>query len=571
MNNKKLFLRVNTVVLSTFCLLMMGCNKQEQPKEEKGSSIPIPISSYIPPDEVYTINRPSFTPDYASWELTSEPSGINMVYYSDIYSRGFSWLTDKETTETELYIVRSDKGEQADFSSAQFVHGTSLEITYEQGAKFSSKDNVIPAYTKSNKTSSSIDDITCNIHKVHIENLDKGAAYSYKIGSDAGYAYGAFIVDDDQNPTITVMSLSDAQAKDPSRHNVWRNTFTHGVEKAGKNLDLVLYDGDQFDQNMSKPSEVSGSKTPSRLMRYAKALDVIQDYKFNLPYMASSGNHEETIPYSQYIMSDIDFAGYDTDGAYYSFDYNFAHFIVINSNSINDEQINWLKDDLSDAQDATWRIAMLHISPYSTGDNSDSSENRNIVEKLTPVFSSGHVDLVLQAHDHTYSKSLPYKWDAAGYTTTWNNEEVVNFDVDNEKIGEVTYDKNPNGTYYVTTGASGHRVGEEEKSSGVWSDVYKDGEEWKGLDSSKTFLNNKYKVELGTLTQANQYQSFSVSVSGGTKTCEQNYQVGDLATGNVNAQMFGVLNLNKETLSYHVYTVSGNEVNLFDTLDVLKA
>ena len=567
MNNKKLFLRVNTVVLSTFCLLLAGCNKQEQSKEEQGSSEPIPVSSYIPPDEIYEIPRPAFTPDYTSWELTSEPSGINMVYYSDIYSRGFSWLTTTEVEDTELYLVKSNQGEQADFSSAQLIEGTSLEITYEQGAKFSSKDNIIPAYTKSNKTSTSIDDITCNIHKVHVENLDKGTAYSYKIGASEGYSYGAFIVDDEQNPTITAVSLSDAQPKDPTKHNVWRNTLGHAIETAGQHLDMVLYDGDQFDQNMSKPSEVSGSKTPSRLLRYAKAYDVVRDYKSSLPYMASSGNHEETIPYSQYIMSDIDFAGYDTDGAFYSFDYNFAHFVVINSNSINDTQLNWLRDDLDDASDASWIIAMLHISPYSTGDNSNSSENRNIVEKLTPIFSSGHVDLVLQAHDHTYSKSLPYKWDAAGFTQTWNNKEVVNFDVDNETINNTKYDKNPNGTYYVTTGAAGHRVGEEEKSSGVWADVYKDGDTWKGLDSSKTFLDNKYKIELGRLTQSNQYQSFEVS----GKTCAQNYQAGDLATGNVNAQMFGVLNLSKDTLSYHVYTVSGEEVSLFDTLDVLKA
>ena len=56
----------------------------------------------------------------------------------------------------------------------------------------------------------------------------------------------------------------------------------------------------------------------------------------------------------------------------------------------------------------------------------------------------------------------------------------------------------------------------------------------------------------------------------GSYTSNQRYHVGDLATGNVNAQMFGVLNLTEETLSYHVYTSKGDEVKLFDTLDVLK-
>ena len=557
-NKKKTFLHIRIAVLSTTALLIVGCANNNG----QVSSNTQPTSE----EEKYNIVRPDFEPDYETYEVTQNPSGINVVYYSDIYSRGFSWLTDKETEDTELYLVKSDKGKDADFSNAEVINGTSLEITYEQGAKFSSKDNVIPAYTKSNKTSTSIEDVTCNIHKVHVTNLEKGKAYSYKIGSSAGYAYGAFIVEKDNPQTITAVNFSDAQTKEADKHPVWRNTMMKAVNQAGADLDLVIHNGDQFDQNMGKVHS-SDAKTPARLLRYAKALDVVSDYKFNLPYMASSGNHEETIPYSQYIMNDVDFGGYDTDGAYYSFDYGFAHFVILNSNSVNDEQINWLKDDLDRASDAKWKIVALHISPYSTGDNSNSSENQNIVAKFTPVFSEKHVDLVFQAHDHTYSKTLPYRWDAAGFTTTWNNDEVVNLEPETEDIDGITYDKNPDGTYYVTTGAAGHRVGEVEKSSGIWSDVVKDGDSWKGLDPSKTFLSNKYKIELGTLKYANQYKPYTQ----GSYTSAQDYQVGDLATGNVNAQMFGVLNLNETTLNYNVYTVNDDEVKLFDSLDVIKA
>ena len=551
-NNKKIFLRVPILLLSAICLLTTACKKDNG--EITSSAI-----------ETYNIVRPEFTPDYMTYAVTPEPSGINMTYYSDIYSRGFSWLTDTETVDTELYLVKSDKGKDADFSNAQLIQGTSLEVTYSQGSKFSSKDNVIPSYTESGKTSSSTADTTCLSHKAHIENLEKGKAYSYKIGSSAGYAYGAFVVEQEAPKNITAIHLSDAQTKDPNKHNIWRNTFTNAVTKAGNDLDMVLYNGDQFDQNMSTPS--GSSKTPSRILRYAKALDVISDYKFNVPYMASSGNHEETAPYIQYVMSDINYANYDHAGAYYSYDYNFAHFVVLNTNSVNDAQINWLKEDLDNANTAKWKIVMMHVSPYSTGDHSNTSENKKIVEKLTPVFSSKHVDLVLQAHDHTYNKTLPYKWDAAGYTTSWNNADVVNLEPVTEIKDSVTFDKNPNGTYYVTTGAAGHRCGAAE-SDGRWAEVtYDENGEAKGLDSSNTFLNNTYKIELGKITQNNSYEPYTVS----GKTSSQEYKVGDLATGNVNAQMFGVLNLSESTLSYHVFTVNNETVKLFDTLDVLKA
>ena len=63
----------------------------------------------------YNIVRPTFNGDFTTYALSSMPSGVNMTYYSDIYSRGFSWLTDNTVSDTKLYLVQSDQGEQADF------------------------------------------------------------------------------------------------------------------------------------------------------------------------------------------------------------------------------------------------------------------------------------------------------------------------------------------------------------------------------------------------------------------------------------------------------------------------
>ena len=537
-------------------------------EEITSSEVSEETTSSIPEEETFNIVRPEFTPDYDNYTIGMLPSAVNMTYYTDVYSRGFSWLTsaiddegqaDDSSEDTDLYLVKSDKGEQADFSNATYYPGTTVEVEFNADGNVSAKDGSIT------KKKGSSNDVTLKLysHKVHVENLEKGQAYSYKIGSDAGYAYGAFIVEKENAETITAVHMSDAQTKDLTKTNVWRNTFGKAVDTAGKDLDFALYNGDQFDQN----NATGNNKKPSRVLRYTKALDVIQDYKFDIPYMASSGNHEPSVPYINYLTGDIDYAAYGDSGCYYSYDYQFAHFAVLNTNDMSDDQINWLKADLEAAKDAKWKVVMLHISPYSTGDHTNKSDNQKIVEKLTPVFSEKHVDLVLQAHDHTYNKTLPYKWDAAGYTQTYDNDEVVNFDCETETIGEITYDKNPEGTYYVTTGAAGHRCGAPEAEDGIWAEVIKDGEEWKGVDSSKTFLNNKYKIEMGTLKYANKLESYTV----GSYTIAQDYKVGDLATGCVNAQMFGVLNLSETTLSYNVYTVKGESVDLFDSVDVLKA
>ena len=555
LNNSKKAFRMPLLVMATICLLITGCNNKPASSSEK--------------EPEYNIVRPEFTPDYDNYGVNEKPSGVNMTYYNGIYSRGFSWLTDENTEGTELYLVQSDKGAEADFSGAQVIHGTGMLCTYDKSG------NITAEGLAAAKGSGNTNEVKVMSHKVHVENLEKGKAYSYKIGSEAGYYYGAFIVEKEKTNSITAVHVSDAQTKDLSKHFVWRNTLAKAVDTAGKDLDMVLYNGDQFDQNNSSGND----KEPFRLFRFAKAYDVIQDYKFNVAYMASSGNHEPSSPYSQYLTSDINYAGYDYKGAYYSYDYEYAHFVVLNTNTVNTDQINWLKEDLDKATSAKWKVVMMHISPYSTGDHSNKDENKTIVEKLTPIFSEKHVDLVLQAHDHTYNKTMPYKWDAAGYTDSDENiGDVVNLSPETETVENVKYDKNPNGTYYVTTGAAGHRCGSVE-SDGIWAEVVKDGDEIKGLNPSKTFTTNKYKNVCGTLTQSNQYESYKIS----SYTSSQDYKVGDPATGNVNACMFGVLNMTETTLSYHVYTTNekstvNGEVNynldsvkLFDTLDILKA
>ena len=565
---KKLPFNVLTVVLSALCLSLSACggDNSNEPSNTSESSNPAEssepsIASSIP-EEQYNIVRPEFTPEYTKYELSPSPVGLNMTYYSDIYSRGFAWVTDKTAEETELYLVQSDKGAEADFSNATKIEGETIEFTYQTSGSFVSPSSLLP------KSSGSSNNYELNgyDHRVHVENLEKGKAYSYKVGSEQGYSYGAFIVEKDSNDSITMLNMSDSQTKDPDKLNVWRNTYSHAVVTAGSDLDFSLNNGDQFDQNITKVNS-SDQYKPNRFLCYAKALDVVSDYKFNIPYMTSSGNHEPTAPYSHYLLNNVDYGGFDYSGGFYSFDYKFAHFTVLNTSlkTVDDAQMKWLKDDLDAAKDAKWRIVAMHVSPHSTGDNSNKTDIQKLLEKITPVFSEKHVDLVFQAHDHTYSKTMPYLWDAAGYTTTWEDESVVNMYPETETINDIVYDKNPEGTYYVTTGAAGHRCGAAE-ADGVWAEVVKDGDGWKGLDSSKTFLSNKYKVQLGHIKYETQYESYKVN----GYTSDQHYEVGDLAPGNVNAQMFGVLNLTEETLNYSVYTVNNDTVKLFDSLDVIK-
>ena len=492
------------------------------------------------------------TESFEDYLIGGAPYGLILSYYDDIYSRGFSWITAHEVTDSVLYVVPEDGGENADFSSTQAISGTF--------------DDTSSDYTS---------------HKAWITELAPATDYSYKVGGPSGWAYGVFRTELPSPVTITAIQLSDAQTKDPAKLAVWENTMAQAVETAGQELDMILYNGDQYDSNMMGIGAVI-----DRGVRNAIARETVREYVGSVPYMASTGNHEATPPSEGVYVNGftVDYGtegdgGYsginttaNTYGGFYSFDYAFAHFAVLNANSIlygDPEQVAWLKDDLAAANSDSgirWIIVITHIGVYATGDHSNSVGN--LITTLAPIFSEYHVDLVLQAHDHIYSKTLPYKWDTIGYTTEYNDSDIVEFNVTTIEYDGVEYDLDPNGTYYVTTGAAGHRYGSGEMGDGIWSDL-KDDEsalEESGLYAEKTFTRNTYKIEVGRITQENAYEPY---IYNGV-TVDQQYHVGDFASGNVNAPMFGILNLTEDTLIYDFYTADGDDVKLFDSLSIKK-
>ena len=125
MKHNKSFLSSTILVL---CLFATGCgSKKDESTEQKNNTSE--NSQIDNQEETYNIVRADFTPDYDNYEISGKPTGFNMTYYSNIYSRGFSWLTNEETESTELYLVKSDKGANADFSNAEKITGTSMKLS----------------------------------------------------------------------------------------------------------------------------------------------------------------------------------------------------------------------------------------------------------------------------------------------------------------------------------------------------------------------------------------------------------------------------------------------------------
>lgn len=89
----------------------------------------------------------------------------------------------------------------------------------------------------------------------------------------------------------------------------------------------------------------------------------------------------------------------------YSFEYENALFVAMDSNEEPATQTAWLEKQLSETK-ATWRFVTFHHPIYSPRPGRD---NKEIREAWCPVFDKYHVDMVLNGHDHSYMRMYPLK------------------------------------------------------------------------------------------------------------------------------------------------------------------
>ena len=134
-----------------------------------------------------------------------------------------------------------------------------------------------------------------------------------------------------------------------------------------------------------------------------------EDYaeKFELPYKellsegvefyASLGNHDE--PPQRYYKY------FNMDGErYYTFKKGNVHFVALDSDYMNPEQLEWLDQQLS-SSNSRWKICFFHHPLYSSGRRHGPDDE--LREVLEPLFLRHGVDAVFSGHEHFYERLHP--------------------------------------------------------------------------------------------------------------------------------------------------------------------
>jgi hypothetical protein len=150
-------------------------------------------------------------------------------------------------------------------------------------------------------------------------------------------------------------------------------------------------------------------------------MDQIQDIAAYIPYMVAVGNHEPAFNYSHY-RNRFNMPNTD-DNMYFSWDVSTVHFIAYSSEVYFNEkqypawtiekQLQWLEQDLIKAnarRDVTpWIIAYGHQPMYcSNKDGDDCTKDLSLVRQgLETLFFKYGVDMILEAHEHSYERLWP--------------------------------------------------------------------------------------------------------------------------------------------------------------------
>ncbi len=356
---------------------------------------------------------------------------ISVTFNDDIYTeKNVSWFTyiQKDVFHPEIVPESSIRyALSADMTDAVTLQANGENVerilpTIDLGIAYFNLNHVYRIYNK---------------YTITLTDLQAGTKYYYQVGSDRYGWSDVFCFQTASDGAFSFMAITDIQGSIELNYTDSLTQLTQAVEYIGKDdISFILSGGDNVDNGKN-------------IMQYTWMLNDQQSIWANNTFLSVAGNHEKKENALGSIFSLPDSAVVNDTGYYYSFDYNMAHFIVLDTNDLDTDgtlsfdQISWLEEDLyatSLNEKIKWQIVVLHKGPYTAGSHAFDADVIALRAQLTEYFALYEVDLVLEGHDHTYSVSQ-----------FLNGEGKATKNVEGGKY------YNPDGVLYINLGTMGDK------------------------------------------------------------------------------------------------------------------
>lgn len=238
------------------------------------------------------------------------------------------------------------------------------------------------------------------IHEIAVSGLEPYTEYTYTVGDGFNTYDGTFktaLAKNDET-TFTFAYLADTQVSNASNANALGATL---AEVNNMNPDFVYLAGDVTDTNNNE------SQWEWLFNNDGAFPTGGQDMFANSLVAVTQGNHDNNEMY-QHIN-----APEEAGKIVYSFDYGCAKFIILNlesarySDDARAEQEAYLRQEVADAKEnGQWVIVGFHKSLYTGASHITDSDIISARKFWSPIFAELDVDLVLQGHDHVYSRGF---------------------------------------------------------------------------------------------------------------------------------------------------------------------
>lgn len=374
--NKK-FKRTCAAVLA--CILMLGA---------------APVSAA--PMEAET------TAPVVSYALTDEnkvPAQLNVHVGEDAAtSVNVTYTTRVETDKTTIAVTKTAGGE------TKYFEGTSYQGI---GGKY--------------------------IHEIVVTGLEACTEYSYVVGDGFNECCGTFktALEQGDETVFTFAYLADTQVSNADNAEALGATLAKVNEM---NPDFVYLAGDITDRATNEAQW-------EWLFNNTGAFPTGgQDMFANSLIAVTQGNHDNNEMY-QHIN-----APEEAGKIVYSFDYGTMKFISLNLEAAKSDanaraqQEAYLREAVADAKaNSQWTVVGFHKSLYTGASHIVDSDIIAARKFWAPIFAELDIDMVLQGHDHVYSR---------GFVT----EEGTNANPDKDENGVIIQ---PDAPLYMVGGHAG--------------------------------------------------------------------------------------------------------------------
>lgn len=325
-------------------------------------------------------------------------------------ARAFTWTTDNPDTASILQLVPGTDAAGLD---------TDAMLSFEGRTELLQ-----------------IGDTKLGTHKAEATGLKPGTTYTYRVGSGEVNSWSSpaqftTAADEetasieDQSPNFTFLNLTDSQGVTEQDFKLWGSTLKQafGLYPDAR---FVIHNGD-FTEN--------ADDADSWRYLFEQALP----WAASIPLMPVVGNNdvlkkEGSLPLA--ARFDLPDNGADGVAGNYSFDYGTVHVAVLNTEEEISAQTKWLDADLA-ATKQPWLIVAIHRPLYGGSTYKKIKEWGEVIDRYK-------VDLVLQGHNHEYSRSYPLR---DGKVTGATDKPVSDHA----------------GTVYVVTNTSGPKFNEKKE------------------------------------------------------------------------------------------------------------